>query len=67
MTRSVAAFRSTGATTWQSMRTCSLAPIYAELGQFDEAWRWIGDVVIALETTEERSYCFGGRSSVLIE
>ena len=31
-----------------------LARAYAELGQFDEAWRCIGEAMTAVETTKER-------------
>ena len=31
-----------------------LASAYAELGQFDEAWRCIGEAMTAVETTKER-------------
>ena len=31
-----------------------LAMAYAELGQFDEAWRCIGEAMTAVETTNER-------------
>ena len=31
-----------------------LASAYAELGQFDDAWRCIGEAMTALETTKER-------------
>ena len=32
----------------------SLASAYAELGQFDDAWRCIGEAMTAMETTKER-------------
>ena len=31
-----------------------LARAYAELGQFDDAWRCIGEAMTAMETTKER-------------
>ena len=31
-----------------------LASAYAELGQFDDAWRCIGEAMTAVETTKER-------------
>ena len=31
-----------------------LAKAYAELGQFDDAWRSIGEAMVAIETTKER-------------
>jgi predicted ATPase len=33
-----------------------LARAYAELGQFDDAWRSIGDAMKAVETTKESWY-----------
>ena len=33
-----------------------LAIAYAELGQFDDAWRCIGEAMTAIETTKERWY-----------
>ena len=32
----------------------NLARAYAELGQFDDAWRCIGEAMTAIETTKER-------------
>jgi predicted ATPase len=51
-----------GLTTYRSMGATLLAPIYrshlasayAELGQFDDAWRSIGEGMTAVETTKER-------------
>ena len=54
ITASLNAWRSTGATllvpTWLS----SLARAYAKLGQFDDAWRCIGEAMTTVETTNER-------------
>ena len=54
ITSGIAAYRSTGATvclpTWLSY----LAKAYAELGQFDDAWRCIGEAIVAVEKTKER-------------
>ena len=33
-----------------------LARAYAELGQFDEAWSYIGEAMTAVETTKEKWY-----------
>jgi predicted ATPase len=33
-----------------------LARAYAELGQFDDAWRFIGEAITAVETTKERRW-----------
>ena len=34
----------------------SLAAAYAELGQFDDAWRCIGEAMTAVESTKEKWY-----------
>ena len=53
ITASLNAWRSTGATllvpTWLS----SLARAYAKLGQFEDAWRCIGEAMTAVATTKE--------------
>jgi class 3 adenylate cyclase/predicted ATPase len=50
------AFRSTGATFFMPLYLSCLARAYAELGQFDDAWRSIGDAMTAVEKTEESWY-----------
>jgi hypothetical protein len=47
--------RSTGATVWPWPLSC-LARAYAELGQFDDAWRSIDEAMTAVETTKERRW-----------
>jgi predicted ATPase len=32
-----------------------LARAYVQLGEFDDAWRWIGEAMMAVETTKERA------------
>jgi class 3 adenylate cyclase/predicted ATPase len=54
MNSGIAAFRSTGSTTWLPWQLSFLASAYAELGQFDDAWRCIGEALTAVETTKER-------------
>jgi predicted ATPase len=54
VTAGITAFRSTGATVWGPLYLSYLARAYAELGQFDEAWRCIGEAMTAIETTKER-------------
>ena len=44
-TAGIAAVRSTGATLWMPFWLSCLARAYAELGQFDEAWRCIGEAM----------------------
>jgi predicted ATPase len=53
MTAGIAAFRSTGATYWTPWHLSCLAWAYAELGQFDDAWRCISEAMTLVETTKE--------------
>ena len=39
---------------WMPLLLTYLARAYAELGQFDDAWRCIGEAMTAVETTKER-------------
>jgi predicted ATPase len=49
----IAAVRSTGQTLmWSHLEL--MANVYAELGQFDDALRWLNEATAAVETTEER-------------
>jgi hypothetical protein len=48
--------RSTSTTMWSPLRLSTLAKGYADLGQFDDAWRSIGEAISAMETTKE-SWC----------
>ena len=48
------AWRSTGATLYLPFFLSYLARAHAELGQFDDAWRCIGEATTAMETTKER-------------
>ncbi len=54
MTSGITAMRSTGATAFIPNWLSSLASAYAELRQFDDAWRCIGEAMTAVETTKER-------------
>jgi predicted ATPase len=47
------ALRSTGTTFWVPLYLPYLARAYADLGQFDDAWRCIGEAMTAVETTKE--------------
>jgi predicted ATPase len=47
------AYGSTGATIWKPQMLSYLARAYADLGQFDDAWRCIGEATTAVETTKE--------------
>ena len=53
-TSGITAYRSTGATIWMPLHLTHLARAKAELGQFDDAWRYMGEAMIAIETTKER-------------
>jgi predicted ATPase len=44
----------TSTTMWSPLRLSTLARGYADLGQFDDAWRSIGEAISAMETTKER-------------
>ena len=54
ITSGLAACRSTGASAFAPFFLPCLARAYADLGQFDDAWRCIGDAMLAIETTKER-------------
>ena len=54
ITSGITALRSTGATLWMPLYLSYLARAYAELGQFDDAWRCIGEAMTAVETTKEK-------------
>ena len=56
LTSAIAAYRSTGATLFIPWYLSNLSGAYAELGQFDNAWRCIGEAMTAMETTKE-SWC----------
>ena len=47
-------YRSTGATVFVPLTFAYLARAYAELGEFDDAWRCIGEAMTVAETTGER-------------
>jgi class 3 adenylate cyclase/tetratricopeptide (TPR) repeat protein len=53
ITAGVAAWRSTGATCWTPLQMSFLASVHAGLGQFDDAWRCIGEAMVASETSKE--------------
>ena len=48
------AYKSTGATLGLTAWLSYLAKAYAELGQFEDAWRCIGEAITTVETTKER-------------
>jgi class 3 adenylate cyclase/predicted ATPase len=56
ITSGIAAWRLTGATVWLPFYLSHLARAHGELGQFDDAWRCIGEATTAVESTKERWY-----------
>ena len=54
VTSGITALRSTGATLFGPWHLSYLARAHAELGQFDDAWRCIGEATKAIETTKEK-------------
>ncbi len=54
ITSGVTAYRSTGATLWVPVYLSYLAKAHADLGQFDDARRCIGEAMTATETSGER-------------
>jgi predicted ATPase len=53
ITSGIIAYRSTGATIFVPYFLSCLAWAYAELRQFDDAWRCVGEAVTAVEATKE--------------
>jgi len=54
LTNAINAHRSTGARHFLPWYLSILSCAYSELGQFDDAWRCIGEAMTAVETTKER-------------
>ena len=54
ITSGITTYRSTGSTVWMPWYLSILAAAYADLGQFDDAWRCMGEAITAVETTKER-------------
>jgi class 3 adenylate cyclase/predicted ATPase len=54
ITSGLSAYRSTGATLYWSLFLSHLAKAHADLGQFDDAWRCIGEAATAVQTTKEK-------------
>jgi class 3 adenylate cyclase/predicted ATPase len=54
ITSGITTYRSTGTTIWMPLFLLYLARAHAELGQFEEAWRCIGEAMTAVETTKEK-------------
>jgi predicted ATPase len=56
ITSGMAAWRSTGTTVWTPAYFSYLAKAYAELGQFDEALRCVGEAMTAVQISNEKWY-----------
>ncbi len=56
ITAGIGALRSTGSTLWTPLWFSHLAKSHADLGQFTDAWRCIGEAIGAIETTREKMY-----------
>ena len=56
ITSGITMYRSTGSRVYLPIFLSHLSRAHAELGQFDEAWRCIGEAMTAVETTKERWY-----------
>ncbi len=54
ITRGIPALRSMGVTVWMPVSLASLARTYAQLGQFDDAWRCMREAVATIDATQER-------------
>jgi predicted ATPase len=53
ITAGLTKYRSTGSTLWSPFWLIHLTRAYIELGQFDDAWRCIGDATTAVKTNRE--------------
>jgi predicted ATPase len=54
LTSALTAYQSTGATLFTPWYLSHIAHTYAELGQHDEAWRYIGEALATAETAKEK-------------
>jgi predicted ATPase len=54
ITSGIAALRSAGTAFWMPSHLSYLGRAYAELSQFDDAWRSIGEAIDTIETTKEK-------------
>jgi class 3 adenylate cyclase/predicted ATPase len=54
ITSGLADYRATGTTLWLPSIFSYLARAHADLGQFDEAWRWIAEALARVEATKEK-------------
>jgi class 3 adenylate cyclase/predicted ATPase len=56
ITSGITTYQSTGSRVYLPIFWSHLSSAYAQLGKFDDAWRCIGEAMIAVETTNERWY-----------
>jgi class 3 adenylate cyclase/predicted ATPase len=56
ITSGITTYKSTGSRVYLPIFLAHLSRAYAALGQFDDAWRCIGEALSAVETTKERWY-----------
>ena len=56
ITSGITMYRSTGSRLYLPIFLSHLSKAYGELGQFDQAWRYTGEAMAAVETTKERWY-----------
>jgi predicted ATPase len=56
VTSGIITHRRTGATAVMPLYLAYLARAYLDLGQFDDAWRCIGEAITAVETTKEKRW-----------
>ena len=54
ITSGLSTYRPTGGTVYRPLFLSHLANAYADLGQFDDAWRCIGEATTAAKTTQEK-------------
>jgi predicted ATPase len=54
ITSGLNAWRSTKATVWVPLYLSYLARAYADIGNFEDAWRCIGEAITAVETAKEK-------------
>jgi predicted ATPase len=56
ITSGITTYRSTGSKVYLPIFWSHLSNAYAQLGQFDDAWRCIGEAMTSVQTTNERWY-----------
>ena len=56
ITSGMTAFQSKGSTFYVPIQLSYLGRAYADLGQFEEAWRCVGEALTVVQTTKERWY-----------